>query len=134
MNAGPLPLLSGPAAGALAASAPFRYRRRVVPSKVPTTCDQVLMGSTGPSTGGSAPLVVRPRNFTTPASTRSMYWLLTQPFTVFSKIPPFCPAAVGRAQASTETELARSSSGDAGTTTAGPEPEKVAAVSPLWAP
>src|SRR3989442_5871052 len=63
-----------------------------------------------------------------------MYWLLTQPFTVFSKIPPFWDACVGRTQASTETGPDRSSTALAGTTTAGPEPGKVAAVSPLTAP
>src|SRR5438132_945237 len=103
MKAGPLPLATGPWAAALAASAPFTYRRSVVPSKVPTRCVHVFSGSVGPFTGRSAPLAVRTRNFATPASRKSMYWLFAQPLTLFSKMPPFCPAKVGRPQASTDT-------------------------------
>src|SRR6266566_7458480 len=134
MNAGPLPLARGPWAAALAASAPFTYRRSVVPSKVPTRCVHVFSGSVGPFTGRSAPLAVRTRNFAAPASRNSMYWLFTQPFTVFSKMPPFCPAAVGRAQASTDTALVSSSRGLAETVLAAPLPLNVAAVSALVAP
>src|SRR5207253_8934848 len=101
---------------------------------VPTRCVQVLCGRVGPSTGRRAPLVVRTRSFATPASRKSMYWLLTQPFTVFSKTAPFCPADVGRTQASTDTAFARSSTALGPTVIAGPEPEKVAAVSPATAP
>ena len=63
-----------------------------------------------------------------------MYWLFTQPFTVFSKMPPFCPAAVGRTHASTETALVSSSRGLAATVIVAPLPLNVAAVSPLSAP
>src|SRR2546426_10506288 len=63
-----------------------------------------------------------------------MYWLLTQPFTVYPKTPRFWDACVRRTQASTEPGPDRSSTALAGTTTAGPEPGKVAAVSPLTAP
>src|SRR5439155_5502069 len=97
-------------------------------------CHHVLSASAGPSTGSSAPLAVRTRNFATPASRKSMYWLLTQPFTVFSKTAPFCPADVGRTQASTDTAFARSSTTLGATVIAGPEPGKVAAVSPATAP
>src|SRR5207253_7794666 len=76
-----LPLATGPWAAALAARAPFTYRRSVVPSKVPTRCVHVFSGSVGPFTGSSAPLAVRTRNFATPASRKSMYWLFTQPLT-----------------------------------------------------
>src|SRR5439155_7659950 len=88
----------------------------------------------GPFTGRSAPLAVRTRNFATPASRNSMYWLFTEPFTVFSNLPPFCPARVGRALASTDTALVSTSRGLAATVIAGPVPGKVAAVSALVAP
>ena len=61
-----------------------------------------------------------------------MYWLLAQPPTVFSRIPPFCDA-LGRTQASTETALRISRLAAAGTVTV-TDPEKAAAVSPLIAP
>src|SRR6266567_2324958 len=62
-----------------------------------------------------------------------MYWLLTEPLMVFSKIPPFCPVALGRTQASTETAPERSSAAAGDSTTPAPPP-KIAAVSPLIAP
>src|SRR5438477_2845529 len=109
--------------------------RSALPSNVPTRCDQLFSGSVGPSTQRSwFPAAVRTRNFATPDSRRSMYWLFTQPFRVFSKMPPFCPAAVGRTQASTETVLVRSRTAGGVTVIAGPEPGNVAAVSPLIAP
>ena len=62
-----------------------------------------------------------------------MYWLFTAPPTVFSKIPPFCPATLGRTQASTEKAPRRSSAPDAGSATPPPGP-KPAALSPGIAP
>src|SRR5213593_4026536 len=106
--------------------------RMVAPSKVPTTCDQVFSGSVGPSSVRSAPAALRSRNLATPPSRKSMYWLLAQPSTVFSRIPPFCEA-LGRTQASTETALRISRLGALGTVTV-TDPEKAAAVSPLIAP
>src|SRR6266850_836997 len=106
--------------------------RIVVPSKVPTTCDQLFSTSVGPSTVCRSPAALRRRNLATPASRKSMYWLLAQPSTVFSRIPPFCDA-LGRTQASTETALRMSRLVALGTVTV-TEPEKAAAVSPLIAP
>src|SRR5882762_7395302 len=106
--------------------------RIVVPSKVPTTCDQVFSGSAGPSRVRSAPAALRSRNLATPPSRKSMYWLLAQPSTVFSRIPPFCEV-LGRTQASTETALRMSRLVALGIVTV-TDPEKAAAVSPLIAP
>src|SRR2546430_4910997 len=106
--------------------------RIVAPSKVPTTCDQLFSGSAGPSSVRSAPAALRSRNLATPPSRKSMYWLLAQPSTVFSRIPPFCEA-LGRTQASTETALRISRLAALGTVTV-TDPEKAAAVSPAIAP
>src|SRR6266849_4740476 len=106
--------------------------RMVAPSKVPTTCDQVFSGSVGPSMVSRACVAVRTRNLATPPSRKSMYWLLAQPSTVFSRIPPFCDVLC-RTQASTETALRISRLAALGTVTV-TDPEKAAAVSPLAAP
>src|SRR2546430_16460659 len=106
--------------------------RIVAPSKVPTTCDQLFSGSAGPSRVRSAPAALRSRNLATPPSRKSMYWLLAQPSTVFSRIPPVCEA-LGRTQASTETALRISRLAALGTVT-GADPEKAPAGAPAERP
>src|SRR5258706_2204121 len=126
----PLPPLLG-AAAVEPTSAPFRYRRSVAPSKVPTRCVQLFSAGAGPLRVTSVPAVLR-RNFARPPSRNSRYCVFSVPFTVFSRIPPFCPATLGRTQASTLKAPRRSSPLDAGMVRA--PLENAAALSSLTAP
>src|SRR6266849_10758919 len=131
MSAGPDPVTSGPES-ALATSAPLRYSRSMLPSKLPTTCDQLPTASAGPC-ALLRPVLPRARKLIVPPSRNNRYWVFTTPPMVFSKMPPFSPAALGLIQASTLTPLDRSRVLDAGIVTTAP-PAKLAALSPGTAP